>query len=359
MRTNTVTLVKVLGVLVAVALAISVGYIASGIQAGTIGNRGQGVTSSIGAGASDAFTGKSAGVSVGTPTPNGTVGAAPESPAAGSVGITSSDPSATDRLVVSTAAMSLHVGNVEKSVATLRDLAAKYGAVIADLTLNAGDSPVAGPTPLDVGAGAASLPSPASARITLRVPAAKLGRIQSDAAALGAVLSQSASESDVTQQHVDLVARLKNLVAEEVRLRSFLNRATKVPEMLDVERELSRVRGEIESLQAQVTYLEHQVALATLTIDMSESGPVIRPATGGWGFVEAVTSGLQAAAALIRLFISGVIALSPLIALALLIRILWVFTRRRRTIQRFASPGTADARTSSEKIDENDAPSAK
>ena len=177
MRMNTVTLVKGLGVLVAVALAISVGYVASGLQAGTIGTRGQGVTSSIGAGASDAVAGKSAGASAGAPTPNGTVGAAPpESATVGGVGAPSS-PAATDRLVVSTAAMSLHVGNVEKSVASLRDLAAKYGAVIANLTLDAGGSPVPGPTPLDVNSGAASLLSPASAQITLRVPAAELGRI--------------------------------------------------------------------------------------------------------------------------------------------------------------------------------------
>ena len=233
--------------------------------------------------------------------------------------------------------MSLHVGSVEKSIESIRKLAAAYGAVISDLTLDAGSQPVTGPLPLERGAGAVSIPSPTSAHVTLRVPAAKLDRAQSEAGKLGDVISQNASESDVTQQHIDLVARLKNLVAEESRFREFLKRATKVSEMLDVERELSRIRGEIESMQAQVAYLEHQAALSTLTIDLSESGPVVRPTASGWGFLDAVTNGVQAAAAMVRFFISGTIALSPLLVATVLGWTAWRVARRRRNHQLLAT----------------------
>ena len=92
------------------------------------------------------------------------------------------------------------------------------------------------------------------------------------------------AQSDVTQQHVDLEARLKNLQAEEVRLRRFLDKATKVSEMLVIQRELSRVRGEIESMQAQIAYLDRQTAMATLSLALSAPGALVQPTGGTWGF---------------------------------------------------------------------------
>ena len=162
------------------------------------------------------------------------------------------------------------------------------------------------------------------------MPAAKLAAVEKAVAELGTVLTQATAEDDVTQQHIDLAARLKNLRAEESRLRSFLDDAKKVSEMLEVERELSRVRGEIESMQAQLTYLERQAAMATLTISLSEPGPVVSPGTPGWGFTEAVTRGVRTAAALVSATITVLIAVIPLLVLAAIIVLVRRFVRRRR-----------------------------
>ena len=69
---------------------------------------------------------------------------------------------------------------------------------------------------------------------------------------LGKVLSESSADDDVTQQHVDLKARLTNAKAEEARLRTFFDQAKSVTDMLAIERELARVRGDIESMTAQL-----------------------------------------------------------------------------------------------------------
>ena len=66
--------------------------------------------------------------------------------------------------------------------------------------------------------------------------------------AIGAVTSKSISGRDVTEEFVDLSARLGNLERQELRLLDILNMTTTVDEVLDVERELGRIRGEIESL---------------------------------------------------------------------------------------------------------------
>jgi hypothetical protein len=148
---------------------------------------------------------------------------------------------------------------------------------------------------------------------------------------MGDVLSQSAQASDVGQQHVDLAARVANLRAEETRLRTMLGSAKNVEEMLAVESELARVQGDIESMQAQLTYLERQAAQATLTLNLLEPGALVRPASAGWGLGSAVTAGVQAAAGIVRTMIAGTIALSPLAVVVLLAWAVRRLARRRRT----------------------------
>ncbi len=155
------------------------------------------------------------------------------------------------------------------------------------------------------------------------------------------MLSQSVTASDVTEQYIDLSARLKNLKAEEVRLRSFLNQTDKVSELLQVERELARVRGEIESTQAQVDYLERQAARATLVVSLSEPGPVVRPQGDDWGFSAAITRGVQAAVALLTTLVTGLIAIAPLVLLGVAIWLIVRAIRKRRHSQEPDAPSAS------------------
>jgi hypothetical protein len=234
-----------------------------------------------------------------------------------------------DRMIVSTSSMGIQVEDIDKSLAAVRALAAANAAEITELSVQSGEGGVGAPVPL--GAGSAKSDSQSSsAMVTLRVPSQKLALVEAQAAKLGKVLNQSASESDVTQQHVDLTARLRNLQAEEVRLRSFFDKATKVSEMLLIETELSRVRGEIEAMQAQIAYLDQQTAMATLTLALSAPGALVQPSGGTWGFSEAVTNGFQAAAAVLRALITLTIALAPVLLLIALVVLVWRSRRRRR-----------------------------
>jgi hypothetical protein len=232
-----------------------------------------------------------------------------------------------DRLVITNAAMSLRVDDLAATVASLRALTQQAGGSVSQLTVNDNsESPAADASASN--SSAVRYTGPATASLTIRVPAKSLPDVQTKVAALGKLLSQSADESDVTQQHIDMSARLKNLRAEEVRLRDLLNRAGKVSDLLAVERELSRVRGEIESMAAQLAYLEGQAALATLTVALEQPGPVVRPSTGGWGLIDAVTRGVQGAALLVRELITALLALSPLLLIGGLVW--WLIARRAR-----------------------------
>jgi len=229
------------------------------------------------------------------------------------------------RLVIMNAAMNLRVKSVQSAVDAIRAIAAGSGSLIADLHVSAGESQSPSPIAADAaGTGASASRTPSIAGVTLRVPADRLTEVESQVARTGTVLAQSASENDVTQQHVDLAARLKNLQAEEAQLRTFYRKARNVDDLLAVQQQLSDVQGQIESMQAQLDYLSRQAALATLTIQLSEPGPIVRPAGTSWGFSAAVTRGVQAAAALVRAGLTAAIALSPLVLIGLL---LWALSR--------------------------------
>ncbi len=214
-----------------------------------------------------------------------------------------------DRLLIVTASMDVRVDDLDESLDALRSSVAKNGGEVAELSISSGESPI-GPVPLDASASDSEPHGPSSAIVTIRVPAERLDALRDEVGSLGTVVSESASASDVTEQAIDLEARLRNLRAEEARLRTFLARTSKVSELLEVERELARVRGEIESMDAQLTYLERQAARATLTVSLSEPGPVVRPATGSWGLREAITRGIQATASMVSTMITVAIPLT-------------------------------------------------
>lgn len=111
-------------------------------------------------------------------------------------------------------------------------------------------------------------------RLVLRVPAARfhdtLGRIER----LGSVADRELKAADVTDEHVDLRARLRNARAVEARLREMLARAKDVKEALEVEKEMCRVGEEIERLEGRLKLLGNQVAFSTIAVTFATKAPV-------------------------------------------------------------------------------------
>jgi uncharacterized small protein (DUF1192 family)/lambda repressor-like predicted transcriptional regulator len=106
---------------------------------------------------------------------------------------------------------------------------------------------------------------------TLRVPADRMDALFAELKKLGRVEGEGQMGEEVTQQYVDLVARLKNSRVTEQRLAQILAQRTgKVADVLEVEREIARVRGEIERMEAQRKTLENQVAFASLRFELRE-----------------------------------------------------------------------------------------
>jgi hypothetical protein len=106
---------------------------------------------------------------------------------------------------------------------------------------------------------------------TLRVPADQLDATLTEVKALGRVESESQSGQDITLQYVDLQARLANARNTEQRLTDLLrDRTGKLSEVLEVEREVDRVRGQIEQMEAERKNMANQVTFATLNATIAE-----------------------------------------------------------------------------------------
>jgi uncharacterized protein DUF4349 len=108
--------------------------------------------------------------------------------------------------------------------------------------------------------------SQAEARLVLRVAAAQLEPTLTRMAALGSEKSRSVSAEDVSESHSDLEVRLRNQEALRDRLRALAARAESVNDVLAVESELARVQAEIESMQARLDRMSHDVKLAALSV---------------------------------------------------------------------------------------------
>src|SRR5437899_1532934 len=106
---------------------------------------------------------------------------------------------------------------------------------------------------------------------SLRIPAPQLAAALAELKVLGRVEIETQNGEEVTQQHADLVARLKNSRETEQRLQDVLRTRTgKVKDVLEVEEEIARVRGEIEQMEAEQQTVEHRVNFATIDLNLAE-----------------------------------------------------------------------------------------
>lgn len=118
------------------------------------------------------------------------------------------------------------------------------------------------------------------------------------------------SSKDVTEEFIDLEARLNAKKSLEARYLELLSKAKNVKEILEIERELSNIREEIEAKQGRLKYLQNKVSLSTLNIEFykqtAESGITISYGTKMWN---AVKSGING----ISLFFLGLLHIWPFI----------------------------------------------
>ncbi|MFC1940137.1 DUF4349 domain-containing protein [Chloroflexota bacterium] len=108
--------------------------------------------------------------------------------------------------------------------------------------------------------------------ISIRVPAERFDSVMSALRGLAVdVTSEDTSSKDVTEEYVDLSAKLHNLEATETQLLRLMEKAETVEDILNVQREFSKTRGEIEQTKARMQYLERTSDTSLITVRLEQA----------------------------------------------------------------------------------------
>ena len=209
-----------------------------------------------------------------------------------------------ERKVITTSDISLKVANVSSTMDTITGITLSSGGFVSRSSINAYDSGERG-------------------YMTIRIPQGDFEPVMSELKTLGKVTSLETSGQDVTEEYVDLDARVNILKNQETRLLEILNMTTTVEEVLDVERELGRVRGEIESITGRLKYLDNMVSLAT--IDISIRGP--EKISSEIGIVSSIKEAVSGFIITINVLIVLTGYLLPLI---ILLGLIWIIAKKWR-----------------------------
>jgi hypothetical protein len=109
-----------------------------------------------------------------------------------------------------------------------------------------------------------------SVSMDTKIPADKLESVVNEISGLGKVVARSINAKDVTEEMVDIDARLKNLYVLRDKFRALLDKAKSVEDVLSIESELSRVQSEIDSIEGRQKSLRNQIAYSKLDIRINK-----------------------------------------------------------------------------------------
>lgn len=155
--------------------------------------------------------------------------------------------------------------------------------------------------------------------LVVRVPAAQFNQTLDEIRATGArVVSEKITGQDVTEEFMDLEARIKNQKALEAQFLEIMKRAVTVPDALNVQRELAEVRTGIEKLEGRKRFLENQASLSTINVTLQPPTQIVNAAGFWYNIKSAFSDGVDVALQIVLFLIRAVIALLPIIILIFL-----------------------------------------
>jgi hypothetical protein len=158
-----------------------------------------------------------------------------------------------NRKIIYNAWISLEVQDIDITIKKIQIIAEEFEGYISDMSISKKEAK--------------------TGYIIIRVPQINFYLAIERIEKLGEVKNKNIKSEDVTEQYIDLKARLENAQKEEKILLDFLNKAINVKDMLEIEKELSRIREQIEYYTGQLKYLESRIDYSTITIELSEPRP--------------------------------------------------------------------------------------
>ncbi|MBK6843360.1 MAG: DUF4349 domain-containing protein [Gemmatimonadetes bacterium] len=216
-------------------------------------------------------------------------------------------------MIIRTGTASVQVDSLELAIAAVQRIATALGGWVGNTSLSAGTYEVR------------------SATIELKVPSARYDEALAGLRPIGKVETVNSTAEDVGEEFVDLSARTANARRLEERLVTLLaTRAGKLEDVLNVERELARVREEIERYEGRLRYLKTRVATSTLTVTVHERAPLVSPTPGENILGEAFKDAWRNFVRFVAAFIASLGTVIPVAVLLAIGALAWRRFRPRR-----------------------------
>lgn len=234
------------------------------------------------------------------------------------------------RALVKSFSMTLRAAKVEATARRAADIARKYaGYVQTESYGTSGGGPVEYARGGDAKA-ATGAEEIIQAYLELRIPSDRVEDAIADLEKLGTVDAFNRNVSDVTQPLTEIEIRLENKRAEVRRLEDLFERAGSVKEVLEVERELARVREEIQVAENELRTLREQVSYSIVAVTILKPSGVVEP---GFEFdwKQLIRDFIAASLDVVRLIFRVAGFLAPIAVLALIGYAIWRVARRRAT----------------------------
>lgn len=169
-----------------------------------------------------------------------------------------------------------------------------------------------------------------SAMLTLRIPADDVTEILDQLKELGEVQEVSLNATDVTMQTQDLDARISALSASIERLLALMANATDTDALITLETAVSDRQAQLESLQAEQRYLSDQVAMSTITLNLTSKPTVVVPEPEAPNVVTALLVGWNAFVGFLSGLVVVLAVMLPWLVLGAIVTFVVVFVVKRR-----------------------------
>ncbi|NQU79723.1 DUF4349 domain-containing protein [Candidatus Woesearchaeota archaeon] len=207
--------------------------------------------------------------------------------------------------IIRTASMNIEVDDFFLAAQKVEAYARKYGGYVSNSDTRADHNNIKRGT------------------LSIRVPEIHFDAALAELSWLGEIKSRNLNGMDVTEEHIDIQARITNSQTHEEMLIQMYDNATDIDDMLQMEKEVSRVREQIERMQGQLIYLNNRVDMSTITVSLYEPIPVVKE----WGVWKSVKNALNHSLATLRWMIEVIGWLLPLILAGLIV---WIIIRSGR-----------------------------
>jgi hypothetical protein len=217
---------------------------------------------------------------------------------------------ATSPLIVRSGQASIEVDSLEASMANLRRLVLRVGGFVGDASVQSGRNQLR------------------SATLQLKVPADRFDDLTEGLSPLGKVQFVNVGAQDVSEEFVDLTARVANGHRLEERLIDLLRTRTgKLQDVLQVERELARVREEIERMEGRLRFLKSRAQMSTLSVNLFEPAPIIASHPGEGVLAEAFKTAWRN---FVGLLAAGIASLGVVVPMVVFGWGAWILAKRYR-----------------------------